>query len=150
PNLSMRASVVERNVEFAILLDGGDATLESSILRDTALDGTSGALGRGLQAQRDPFTFERSMVTLRGSLVANSYDVGVIVVSSDLVADGLLVRDSKASPADSLFGDGIAVFADTDVASGIITGSRVEHSDRAGISSFGASLTVSATTLECN
>ena len=150
PNVSLASSVLERNVEFGMLLDGGDATLTSSIVRDTGLDAQAGAYGRGIHAQRDPFTFERSNLTLRGSIVSGSFDVGVMIVSSDLVADGVWVRDSKASPKDSLFGDGIAVFAEKDVASGTFTGSRIEHSDRAGIASFGATMTIAGTTFECN
>jgi hypothetical protein len=150
PTLSIASSVFERNVEFGMLLDGTDATITSSIVRDTALDAQVGAFGRGIHAQRDPFTYERSNLTLRSSLISGSYDVGVMIVSSDLVADGLWVRDSLASPKDSLYGDGIAVFAEKDVASGTITDSRIEHSDRAGIASFGAALSIATTTLECN
>jgi hypothetical protein len=51
---------------------------------------------------------------------------------------------------DASFGDGILVFAVAAPARAVVSGARVESSARAGIASFGGTVVIGASTLECN
>ncbi len=150
---TVRSTLVERSVGCGVLVSGGDATLEATLVRDTqaALDGN---FGRGVQVQ--PHKLEGQATTgrvgslaMRGCAVERSVDVGLSIVSAGATIDGTLVRD-VAARADGLQGDGISVFADVGPASVVVQGSRIESAARAGFASFGGSMSIGTTTLSCN
>ncbi|MGK3992428.1 hypothetical protein WME86_03950 [Sorangium sp. So ce1024] len=66
--LTLRASVLEDNATFGIRVVGSDATIASTVVRDTvpASDGTGGI---GLWIQDDRMTNERATLTLRASRI---------------------------------------------------------------------------------
>jgi hypothetical protein len=202
----MHASVIERSHEIGLFVSGAPVTLESSIVRDTAEMTSDGSSGRGLSAQ-DQGSDARATITLRGSLVQSSRDIGIFVEGTDLILERTIVRDTQPRVADGLggigvnvqdnplthatstaqltsslvetsfvcgvavvatvatfddvvvrdvksngdgtFGDGIDVIAEGAAASATINGGRIEATTRAGIASFGATVSLGGTTLEC-
>jgi hypothetical protein len=147
--LTLRGSIVESNVETGVIVDGSNATIEATVVRDTQST-ADGSYGEGVAVQLDRDTKERSTITVRSSLFDANRTVGLVVVASDATIDALLVRGTTARASDGLFGDGVCIFADTGSASAVVTASRVEGSARAGVSSFGADVTIGSTSFECN
>jgi hypothetical protein len=145
--LTMSASVVERSVGIGLSVVGSDATITSSIVRTTSprADGSAGG-GVYFGSEKD----ERTNATFRSSLVADCYDVGIDLWSSDLVFDAVLVHNIQARASDGLYGDGLVVYSTAYPATATVTASRIEKSARAGVSNFGASLTMGSTTLDCD
>jgi hypothetical protein len=149
-SVTLRESVVERSHRLGVFIGGSDATIEGTIVRDTEPQASDQQFGHGINVQADPATLDPSTATIDGSLVDNSYSVGVLVSIATLVADHLYVRNTKARPADKQFGDGVCLGGSTLAASAQITNSRVEASARAGISTFGGAVTLGTTTFECD
>jgi hypothetical protein len=147
--LMLRASVMERNLETGVFVAGSDATIEGVIVRETSPQMSDGQFGFGIDVQFNHDTLARSTAAIRSTLVDASYQVGVSIDTSDAVLDGVLVHDTKAR-ADGLFGDGIAVFAETGPSSAVVSRSRVQQSARAGLSDFGADVKLDTTTFECD
>lgn len=198
---TVRASLVERSHEVGLRIAGSDATVEGTIVRET-LASADGTNGRGMTIEPSDGSGDAAIVTLRGSSIDDSRDIGLAVVASEarvegtsihataprdadgtfgrgisiqsgaeltLVASvvdggyeagvcvldseatvvGSVVRGIRALPSSHAFGDGIAVEGSS--SSRIdVTGSRVEESERAGISAFGGAVTLGTTVLECN
>jgi len=101
--------------------------------------------GRGINVQLDLMTQQPSTLELRDTTVERTRDIGVAIIGGWATLDGLVVRE-VAARADGAFGDGIAVVA----AEASITGAQVELATRAGILSFGSTVTLSGSALECN
>jgi hypothetical protein len=148
--LTLRTSVVERSHTVGVAVEGSDATIESTTVRDTLAEPSGGRFGRGIDVENDPVSGERANVTIHDTACESSFDAGVVVIGSDLVAEGLLVLDVKARAVDGLYGDGIAVFALLADASVNVSASRIEKAARAGLSSFGASVQLGASAFECD
>jgi hypothetical protein len=87
-----------------------------------------------------------------GSVVTGCAEVGIAVLGAEATIASTAIEDVAARSTDGLFGDGIAVvFPSThEATSAMIDGCRVGRSARAGITSFGADVRVSGSTLECN
>jgi hypothetical protein len=147
-SLTMRWSVVERSREAGVWVLGADVVMEGSIVRDTEPLVVDGRFGHGLSILGD--AQRRSVATITGSLVERSVEIGIVCATSDMTVTGTTVRDTLPSAANGAFGDGIGVLAIEGPATASIGSSSVERSARAGISSFGAAVSVGSTTLTCN
>jgi hypothetical protein len=102
--------------------------------------------GVGLEIQRSLETDGRSIVTVDASLVASNIGVGVAVLDADATLAGIVVRDTKPGHNGGE-GDGIALLG---TATASVAGSRIESSARTGVASFGGSVSLGASLLECN
>jgi hypothetical protein len=145
---TIRSSLVDGNRDFGVFVMASQATLEASVVRATLPRG-DGLYGAGIDVQFDIDTGARSTATIRGSVIEQNHEHGIIVLSSDANVEGCLVRATKPNGA-GLFGDGLCAFAEVDDASTTVTASRIEDSARAGVSSFGALVSLGDTAIACS
>ena len=84
--MTLRTSLVEQNHGVGVLVQGSQATIESTVVRDTQprSDGTS---GNGIWVQESPSTPGRASLWLRTSLVERNHDTGVFVSGSDATVE---------------------------------------------------------------
>jgi hypothetical protein len=144
----LRASIVDRSFTGGVSVIGSTAEIEGTVVRDTVAQPSDGRLGRGIGAQDGPVSGLRSTVSIRGSVIDGSADVGICGVDSDLTIERTHISNTQAL-SDGTFGDGIAVGGEAS-ATLVVVDSLVEGSARAGVSSFGASVAISGSMLECN
>jgi len=151
PSLTLQRSLVEQNQEVGIFLGAADAEIVGVVVRDTLL-ATTGTFGRGIHVQQsctsagcDPTS--GSVASINGSLFERNVEVGIAVISATARIDATLVSDTR--DRDGILGDGVVVWSHDGAASGTISNSRIEHSVRAGLSNFGASVSLSNTTIAC-
>src|SRR5262249_51216162 len=111
---------------------------------------SAAALGRGIELQLNSYTHQRSSGATGSSWVEDNLEFGIVISVSDAAIDGTLVRATGPRATDDAFGDGLAVWAAAGRASVTARGLQIEGSERAGISSFGATVSLGDTSLECN
>lgn len=131
-DVSALGSVLSGCRSACVLAGGSDLLLERTTVRDTTLD-ASGAFGFGIDAQSMPPA--RSTVTVRNSLIERSTGVGIKAGGSDLVLEGVLVRDVAI---DSVVGSGLGVYVHGDLDSAArgsltMTASKVERAHDSGV-----------------
>jgi hypothetical protein len=143
PNVTMRASVIEGSVDTGLAVGGGDALIESSVVRGTLANSQEGMWGQGIDVisqDNDP-----SNATIRGCLVEDNLLDGVAVVGSTALIESTVVRDTQAPPS-APSGRGIEIHAYNGVrASATIQSSLVEHNVEAGIIVEAADVTITST-----
>jgi len=89
--LVLRESVIEQNADVGLLALGGEADVESCVVRSTY--GLAPYLGgSGIEVQSIDET--RGRIDLRGVLVEKNQGVGVIAFNSDAFVDGCVVIDT--------------------------------------------------------
>ncbi|KYF72882.1 hypothetical protein BE17_47960 [Sorangium cellulosum] len=147
--LTLRTSLLEQNHSHGVLVLGSDATIESTILRDTLPEESDGRFGRGIGVEWNATTHKRAKLTLRSSLVQHSHDAGVFVLASDATIEGTVVRDTQPH-RDGKFGDGIAMESDDHPNTVTVTSCVVQSNARAGISNFSGSITLASSVVQCN
>jgi hypothetical protein len=154
----MLGSVVDRTHEFGVFVANADAHIEGSVVRETSPQVSDQKLGYGMSIQPtcvaqavgvvcDDTT--RSNVTLLGSLVERSYDIGVLVADSDAHIEASVVRLTSPRAADGRLGDGVIVEGGFGPSSLNIVRARIEESARAGLSNFGAFVSLESTRIHC-
>jgi hypothetical protein len=152
--VTLSRSLIERTHEVAASFVAADATIESSILRDTLPRPFDGRFGVGIEAQYDvtgrPDPATRTLLAVRWSLIDANLLAGIIVIGSELELRGALVRDTAAEESDRLFGDGLVLLGGDVRAAATVTASRIEGSARAGLASFAGTASISDTQFECN
>jgi Protein of unknown function (DUF1565) len=141
-------SLVERNAEMAIAVLGSEAHLLSTLVRGTAVQGPSGALGRGLAVQASVANGVPSVGSATSSQFEMSGDSGVFASGATLELDSVVVRDT-AGTTSATFGDGVLASGQEGPTSVAVRRSLVENSARAALSNFGAHMIVESSTLQC-
>ncbi|HZO14789.1 MAG TPA: hypothetical protein VFB62_16055 [Polyangiaceae bacterium] len=146
--LVLRTSLLERNHDLGLFVEGSDATVETSIVRATALDG-QGRFGRGVNVRASSTTGRPSTLVLRASLIEQNHEAGVFVAGASASIESCIVRDTMAN-AMNLFGDGLMVLSD-ELASARATliATHVDRSVRAGLVAYGAHAAIGGSTLIC-
>jgi hypothetical protein len=151
--LAVRRSLVERNHNAGIGVIGGTATLEALIVRGTLPreDGTSG-IGVVVQTDVEHVAAEplRVDASLRFSVIEDNFVLGVGVVGSHLVIEGVRIEGTKARKSDGNYGDGITAVAEDVEAAIEMKRSLVKGSARAGLSNFGGTVRIEDSSFECN
>jgi hypothetical protein len=138
---------IERSREVGLVVVGGEARLESVIVRDTLPREAFGDLGRGINVQPDGNG--PANVTIVSSVVERSADCGVLLLDSALTMESTAVLDTVPGGG-GVLGDGIAAITEFGEAHLTVSSSRVAGSARAGISCFGAKVDLGTSTLACN
>jgi hypothetical protein len=130
--------------DAALLASAVDAELRDSVI-------IGGDLGRGVIVQRDPTIAGFSgALRLEGVSIEDSREFAVSAHATPLTMVG--VRIARTAPESSgLFGDGVAVIALAGQPSpeAWISQTRVDDSTRAGLSSFGATVTLKNNAFVC-
>jgi hypothetical protein len=146
--VSMQNVLVERSHELGISVIGSEATIESSVIRDTRSDAT-GIFGRGVNAYSFEATDPPSKLVLRTSLVERSQEIGVLAEGAEATVEATVVRDTQPNEQ-GFFGRGVGV------ESRPITGapstfflrnSLVERSHEVGLAGSGSTVTVEASVI---
>ncbi len=153
---TVRRSLIEQSHDIGLSIGGSDAVVEASVVRATSPCAFDQAFGRGISLHIPCFggglgcdPSARASATLSGSLVEQNHEVGLFVLGSDASIDALVVRATSAQASNGLFGDGIAVASDIAPATAALARVRIDDSDRAGLSNFGASVSLGATRIGC-
>jgi hypothetical protein len=149
-NVTLRAIVVDDSHDVGIFVGGSEALIEAVTVRNTKAEAALTSIaGGGVIAQKDPTTLMRSRMTLRASLVDTQMGMGIAITGADGVIEDVLVRGTTAT-AENVYGDGIVVLHfDVNPTTATVSRSRIDASARAGISSFGARVELSASMVEC-
>ncbi|RLB48961.1 MAG: hypothetical protein DRI90_24950 [Deltaproteobacteria bacterium] len=149
-SVTLRASLVEQNHDVGVHVNGSDAIIESTVVRDTLPQASDQYFGRGISFVRTSDTAVPASATLRASLVEQNHDVGVVVFGSDATIEGTVVRTTLPRAHDGLFGDGLVIVADLTPASALLSSCLIESNARVGVAVFGAHASLAATAFECH
>jgi hypothetical protein len=143
-NATIRGSIVEGSREVGVLVQGSDAILEATLVRDTRPQASDDTLGRGVEIEDD--AGGRANVTLRASVVEGSHELGVFVAGSDATIETTVVRDTQPRVTDQTLGRGIgALDGGGATATVTIRASVIERSHDIGIGAAGSDVIVEAT-----
>jgi hypothetical protein len=147
--VSLVTSVVEQNHDIGVFSQGTDATMAGLVVRDTLPRAADQNSGRGIAIQADSTTPGVS-ATLSHSLIENNHDIGLAVVSTEIVVEATAIGPTLMRASDGLFGDGVAISSEPTPALADIAVCAISDSERAGLSLFGGSVTLSGTRLSCS
>jgi hypothetical protein len=103
---TIRGSVLERNMDIALGIHGSNALIEGVLIRDTA-PATDSRFGRGITIEADEEKGGPSVVTLIGSVIERSHDIGLFLSASDLLMQATVVRDVYPSALSQEYGRGV-------------------------------------------
>jgi len=148
---AISATLVERSNEIGVAVLSSALQLDATVVRDTKARASDGIFGVGLYVG-DVAGTASSSVDVRSCVIERSVSAGMLVRGSSATLDRTLIRSTAATAVGGDLGDGLAVIAssgDNPTTAGV-TGSHIEGSARAGISNFGAIVTLGTTGLECN
>ncbi|HZO17261.1 MAG TPA: hypothetical protein VFB62_28485, partial [Polyangiaceae bacterium] len=144
--LLVRTSLVERSHDLGVFVAGAQATVEASIVRDIQPDVLELG-GRGLHVQAGE-TGAPSVLFLRSSLVAQSYEAGVAILGSVATIEACLLQGTQPSPGWG-GGEAVMVVSKEGAASASITGTRIHESALAAVAAWGAHADVKGSALSC-
>lgn len=149
-NVTIRESVVSDTPEHGVFVNGAEAVIEASAIRDI-LPTSSQIWGRGIHVQEFLDSALPARIEVRHSVIERCFEAGLFVTGADAQVASTLVRGVEAAPANDIYGDGIAVvLGNIFPAAMTVDASRIEGCARAGLGSFGAITTMGNTVLECN
>ncbi|AUX39695.1 uncharacterized protein SOCE26_010900 [Sorangium cellulosum] len=156
-DLTILSSAVEGNRTVGVLLSDMNATLESTVVRDTAPELRSGMRGMGIAIQSTGLA-PRSPATITLCAVERSHEAGIWVFESDVAIEGAVVRDTRSNllenasggETEASGGDGMAVIGGDMPSAARLHQVLVEGSARAGLASFGAVAAVRSSAFRCN
>ncbi|WP_437753959.1 hypothetical protein [Sorangium sp. So ce1389] len=142
-HVTLRRSVVERNQEAGIWVQGSSAAVEETVVRDTRPYPDDLATGWGVYIAADLANGRRSEATLKRVVVEQSRYVGVAILGSDVSLDGLLVRDTLPREKDQKHGIGLAVASSGQLRGDVTArGAVLERSRSHGVFIEGADVTL--------
>ncbi|MBI4705773.1 MAG: right-handed parallel beta-helix repeat-containing protein, partial [Deltaproteobacteria bacterium] len=146
--LALRGSLVEHNHAVGVIVGGSDASIEGTVVRATLPEPSDQLFGYGIAVLGNADMDARTTLALRGSLVAQNHDVGLLVSGSDATIEGCRIADTLPDGLGS-FGDGLVVRSFGRPTSARVVATLIEHSARAALSNFGASVTYGSTLMQC-
>lgn len=144
-NLIVRQCVLERNIDGGIVVTGSRAVVESTVVRDTAVNGLSGDRGYGIAAQLEKSSVTPSDLEVRGSLLERNAESGVMIAASHGLVESTLVRDTRPTSA-GVTGRGISF--QVDPTTGLSCDGAVRYSVVDGCSDVGLVIASATVTVE--
>ncbi|XXY53625.1 right-handed parallel beta-helix repeat-containing protein [Sorangium sp. So ce269] len=142
-HVTLRRSVVERNQEAGIWVQGSSAAVEETVVRDTRSYPDDLETGWGVYIAANLANSLRSEATLKRVVVEQSRYAGVAILGSDVSLDGLLVRDTLPRDEDQNHGVGLAVASSGQLRGDVTArGSLFERSRSLGVFIEGADVTL--------
>jgi hypothetical protein len=145
PTVTLRHTHILGGSLVGALALGGDLTIEHGFIADVMMS-PDGRYGHAVHVQ--PSGGVPGRLWLRGSLLSNNHSHGVMISGGEATIESTWVMDTKS--AFGQFGDGIAALAIGSAAFATIVDSTVARSERAGVVSFGSSVSLAGTRLDCN
>lgn len=149
-NVTVRGCVIDQNCEVGVFVGASVVVVEQTIVSRTTPRASDAGSGRGIAIQASDGGLQRSNVILTNVIVDQNHDEGILVADSDVSIDTCSLTGTLQQVSDGRFGDGIAVFSYYDTAIVSITGTSIRDNARAGLSSFGSSVTLTSSELRCN
>jgi hypothetical protein len=144
--LTIESSLVERTAEFGLFVQGADATVETTVVRDIQ-QAVTGFTGRGIHVQDENGSPGGALV--RACLVERVFEAGILVSgAASATIESSLVRDTRAG-ASGFFGDGVIAASVIGHATVTLSATRIEASARAAVSGFGADVAIGTSLLSC-
>ncbi|HZO12876.1 MAG TPA: right-handed parallel beta-helix repeat-containing protein, partial [Polyangiaceae bacterium] len=148
---SVTSSLIEDNHDHGLYIGGASVTVEGVVVRRTLPRPSDQWFGRGIGIGQSTITNVPAIGTVVGSVIAQNYESGVIVVASSATLSGIVVRETLASAYDGTLGDGVVVVTESPLAgAATVTSSRIENNERAGLASFAGDVGLGQTVLSCN
>jgi hypothetical protein len=148
PTVTVRASLVEGSHEAGVFVMSSEVTLEGVVVRGTRARPLDSWYGRGIGVQDDSDSGEPATITVRGSVVEDNEELGVLIAGSKATIDGVVVASTRPEPATSSWGYGIHIqydpFTDAREASSI-RASLIEKNRGMGIVTVGSTMTLDST-----
>ncbi|MBW2459278.1 MAG: hypothetical protein JRI68_32580 [Deltaproteobacteria bacterium] len=153
--LELAGSVIERSHEVGLALIGSTATIDTTVVRDTRPRPDADLYGRGVIVQIAAETLARSQASMTHCLIEGSHESGLYVSGSDVTIEDSVIRQSQAQVDTGLFGDGaiaaaMKIFGTLHSASLRLDRCLIEDSARAAVATFGATIELGGSRLECN
>ncbi len=154
--LTVRSSLVERTALSGIQSSGASVRVESTVVRDIASASLDGSGGRCVALQYHTITGVLPTGELTAVWLTGCRDFGLAMISGGATVVGSRIESVLPRAADGLFGDGIMVAAGNHPSMGpfeahlLLSGMVVRESSRAGVTVFGAAVTIGDSAVECN
>jgi hypothetical protein len=146
-NVLLDSSVIEQSIDFGVFVTGSDVVMQASVVRDTTPNIVYGLAG-GVHVQRSELDAAPASAIVRASLIEQNPVAGVLVIGpASLELDASEVRDTTSFQG--FLGDGIVIVSELGAATGTITGTRIDASERAAIANFGAEVTLTGSHFTC-
>jgi hypothetical protein len=144
-------SVAEKNRAFGVVAEEGVGTVARVLVRDIAT--SPDGIGLGIQVAFDEASFAIGHMSLDRVRIDRCPQVGFLVFGAEASASELAVFDTE--PLEGVFGDAIALNTAGPAEAPIVAKLSLERSvvrraARAGITVFGAELTVRSSQLGCS
>ncbi|MBW2528869.1 MAG: right-handed parallel beta-helix repeat-containing protein [Deltaproteobacteria bacterium] len=133
---NVTGSLVERCHELGVYVSGSEATLTGLVIRDTLPRQSDLAFGRGIGIQLASSTGTSASVSISGSLIERSHDIGVFVGASQATLTGVVVRDTMPDASSQSSGRSIDIQPDPATgapSTAIVESSLVETSREVGV-----------------
>ena len=92
-SFALRRSLLDQNHGIGLFVSSTDATVESTVIRETAPDATGA--GRGVMLQNDG---GRASLQMLESVVELSTDMGIVSIGSDVDIRACVIRDTLQNP----------------------------------------------------
>ncbi|MFO0660178.1 MAG: hypothetical protein U0165_10150 [Polyangiaceae bacterium] len=144
--LSVKSSVFDSNTEVGLRLAGGQATIESTVVKNSLGSPADGRFGNGLYV--DPGAFGApTQVDVKGSLFEGNREIGVRMFDAKLSLVDTVVRRTQSTRAEpALLGFGILAESTTPASEGVLSISHclVDENRTAGILIQGAHVSVAS------
>ncbi|KYF53313.1 hypothetical protein BE08_35950 [Sorangium cellulosum] len=145
-SIAVNASLVEATSGAGVFVGGSQATIESTVVRDTQ-PRRSDDSGVGVVLVQDPTTHERAAVTIRTSLLDRNH-VGALVSGSDARIESTVVRGLRPATDGPVSAGVLVTEADVPTngrASLLLRTSLLERNDMHGVVAFGSDATIETT-----
>lgn len=136
-DLTVRRSLLQRGVQFGLLVEGAKAQLEGSVIRE-GQPRSDGRFGTGIQVSGSS-----SRLSLSDSLVLRNSHLGIAISGAQVTLEGSVVSGTLPQASDKKNGTGIVAMIDG-ASPAVVTlqESLVADNSQAGISISGSELTL--------
>jgi hypothetical protein len=143
---TIRGSLVEENPMIGIEVSGSHADIEGTLVRSTLPNADGVAFGVHFQPDVDGSA--ASTATITASVIEKSQGFGVALLFADVALDATVIRNTTALDADKI-GDGLSAVRFLGTTSARVDHCLIADSARAGISNFGATVSIAESAVRC-
>ncbi len=150
PELTLDGVVIEHVRDAGVFLTNASAVTRNTTVRDVQPQEADGRGGVGLAITTDGFVPPPALLRVEDCLLERATGFGVYAVDAETRVSRTWIRHSSPLADNDLFGDGVIVLAFNREASGTVEQVAIEDNARAGLSNFGAHVTVQGSRLTCN
>jgi uncharacterized protein DUF1565 len=141
-SVTLRDSLIEKNHNVGVYLNGANVTLERVIIRGTLPRPSDGGAGRGLGIEG------MTTALVQSSIVEGNHELGVNVLGANATFEGTIVRDTRPRPSDQHGGRGINIQDDIGLRPNVnLRSSLIERNHDVGIAASGGNTTLEGVTV---